>query len=94
MVTPHGTGIAILVEYRRIWQEVYPNRQTPEGSACYVYTCLIVEAGRNFTASPAAPTGGAIKICHCRYVSFFVLAEGDLTVALCEKAGTTMLVRL
>ncbi len=39
MVTRHGTGIAILVEYRRIWQELYSNRQTPEGSACYIVTC-------------------------------------------------------
>ena len=27
---------AIVLEYRRIWQELSPNRQTPEGSAYYI----------------------------------------------------------
>jgi len=49
MVNRQGTGIAILLEYRRIWQELYSNRQTPEGSACYI--------------SPA-PACGAIMIHH------------------------------
>ena len=34
------------------------------------------------------------RIYHCRNVSVFVPAESDLTAALCEKAGTTMLSQL
>jgi hypothetical protein len=51
MITRRGNGIMILAECRRIWQELYSNRQMPEGSACYI----------SFTT----PTCGAIRVYHC-----------------------------
>jgi len=52
-----GTGIAIVAESRRIWQELHRNRQTPR---CKQTIFSILEASRNFAASSACQVGTGI----------------------------------